>query len=58
MSYAGFGFAVAALFVLAGCGAASSDEASTVDPEATAIDAEAAEFDLSGVSFDVRRDPG
>ena len=56
--HAGVGVAVCAVFVLAGCGTASNDEAAPVEPDTGAVDAASAELDLSDVSFDVRRDPG
>lgn len=49
---------VCAVFVLAGCGSASNDEAAPAEPDTGAVDAAPAELDLSDVSFDVRRDPG
>ena len=55
---AGVGVVVCAVFVLAGCGTASNDEAAPAEPDTGEVDAAPAELDLSEVSFDVRRDPG
>ena len=56
--HARVGVAVSVVFVLAGCGTASEDEAAPAEPDAGAADTAPTEIDLSDVSFDVRRDPG
>lgn len=47
-----------ALLLLAGCGTASNDAASTAEADAPGGEVASDEVDLNGVSLDVRRDPG